>query len=217
MVAAAIFDVDELLVSLEPQHKEAERLLVEEMGGRYADLPHEIRTASGRRVWDGVADIHAHFGWTRPLQEVFDRRQGLFSLPSRTSVATALWVSGAMHVGTVLLLAVLPRLVPLGALYGAGLALVALLLAWEHSLVRPSELSRVNAAFFMGLFFLISAYFVPSSFERKGTWTFLKDRFLRLGIPFALVGCPGCGASLGRCSSSDWRVERRDDWPAINP
>jgi HAD superfamily hydrolase (TIGR01509 family) len=79
MIAAAIFDVDELLVSLELQHKEAERLLVEEMGHRYTDLPHEIRTASGRRVWDGVADIHAHFGWTQPLQEVFDRRQDLFT------------------------------------------------------------------------------------------------------------------------------------------
>jgi hypothetical protein len=46
----------------------------------------------------------------------------------------------------------------------------------------------VNAAFFMGLFFMISAYFLPASFERKGTWSFLKDRFIRLGIPFVLVG-----------------------------
>jgi HAD superfamily hydrolase (TIGR01509 family) len=78
MIAAAIFDVDELLISLEPQHKEAERLVVEEMGQRYADLPHEIRTTSGRRVWDVVADMHAHFGWTQPLHEVFARRQALF-------------------------------------------------------------------------------------------------------------------------------------------
>ena len=46
----------------------------------------------------------------------------------------------------------------------------------------------VNAAFFMGLFFFISAYFLPSSFDRKGASTFLKDRFFRLGIPFVLVG-----------------------------
>jgi surface polysaccharide O-acyltransferase-like enzyme len=46
----------------------------------------------------------------------------------------------------------------------------------------------VNAAFFMGLFFMISAYFLPSSLDRKGTWTFLKDRFVRLGIPFVIVG-----------------------------
>src|SRR5919108_5415878 len=79
MITAAIFDVDELLVSLELQHKEAERLVVEEMGHCYTDLPHQIRTASGRRVWDVVADMHAHFGWTQPLQEVFDRRQALFT------------------------------------------------------------------------------------------------------------------------------------------
>jgi glucans biosynthesis protein C len=46
----------------------------------------------------------------------------------------------------------------------------------------------VNAAFFMGLFFMISAYFLPSSFDRRSTLTFLKDRSLRLGIPFVVVG-----------------------------
>jgi glucan biosynthesis protein C len=44
----------------------------------------------------------------------------------------------------------------------------------------------VNAAFFMGLFFLISAYFVPRAFDRKGAATFLGDRFRRLGIPVLL-------------------------------
>jgi HAD superfamily hydrolase (TIGR01509 family) len=95
MIAAAIFDVDELLVSLEPQHKEAERLVVEEMGHRYADLPHQIRTVSGRRVWDVVADMHAHFGWTQPQQEVFDRRQALFmALLESAEIAP---MPGAVH------------------------------------------------------------------------------------------------------------------------
>jgi glucan biosynthesis protein C len=44
----------------------------------------------------------------------------------------------------------------------------------------------VNAAFFMGLFFLISAYFVPRAFDRKGAGAFLGDRFRRLGIPILL-------------------------------
>jgi fucose 4-O-acetylase-like acetyltransferase len=44
----------------------------------------------------------------------------------------------------------------------------------------------VNASFFMGLFFLISALFVPASFDRKGSATFLKDRFVRLGVPVAV-------------------------------
>ncbi|MEH7444096.1 acyltransferase family protein [Bacillus sp. JJ1122] len=41
----------------------------------------------------------------------------------------------------------------------------------------------VNAGFFMSLFFLISAYFLPASFRKKGTKTFLKDRLIRLGVP----------------------------------
>jgi fucose 4-O-acetylase-like acetyltransferase len=54
----------------------------------------------------------------------------------------------------------------------------------EQALVLGSFFT-VNAAFFMGLFFLISAYFVPASFDRKGGATFLKDRFVRLGVPIA--------------------------------
>lgn len=46
----------------------------------------------------------------------------------------------------------------------------------------------VNQAFFMGLFFLISAYFIPASFDRKGSRGFVKDRLIRLGIPL-LVYC----------------------------
>ncbi len=45
----------------------------------------------------------------------------------------------------------------------------------------------VNGAFFMGLFFLISAYFIPASIDRKGIGSFLGNRFLRLGIPFAFI------------------------------
>jgi len=44
----------------------------------------------------------------------------------------------------------------------------------------------VNQAYFMGLFLLISAYFVPGSYDRKGPWRFLKDRLVRLGIPLVV-------------------------------
>jgi len=44
----------------------------------------------------------------------------------------------------------------------------------------------VNQAYFMGLFLLISAYFVPGSYDRKGAGRFFKDRLIRLGIPLAL-------------------------------
>ena len=46
----------------------------------------------------------------------------------------------------------------------------------------------VNAAFFMGLLFLISGYFLPGAFDRKGVGTFLNDRLLRLGIPLLFIG-----------------------------
>lgn len=47
-------------------------------------------------------------------------------------------------------------------------------------------LTTTNQAFFMGLFFFISAYFTPISYDRKGARSFLKDRLLRLGIPLAI-------------------------------
>jgi surface polysaccharide O-acyltransferase-like enzyme len=46
----------------------------------------------------------------------------------------------------------------------------------------------VNAMFFMGLFFLVSGYFVPRSYDRRGAAAFLKSRFIRLGIPALFAG-----------------------------
>ncbi len=87
----------------------------------------------------------------------------------------------------------------------------------------------VNAAFFMGLFFFISAYFLPASFDRKGAAAFLRDRFLRLGAPlafFALVvfaplsyaeyaeqgGALGFLAYLTQVYLGQWRVELGHLW-----
>jgi len=47
---------------------------------------------------------------------------------------------------------------------------------------------RVNAAFFMGLLFMISGYFFPVSFDRKGDWLFLRDKLVRYGIPLLFAG-----------------------------
>jgi len=57
----------------------------------------------------------------------------------------------------------------------------------------------VNAAFFMGLFFLISGYFVPGAYDRKGAAAFLKTRVIRLGLPALLfaVFVFGPGAYFG--------------------
>jgi 4-hydroxybenzoate polyprenyltransferase len=79
----------------------------------------------------------------------FDARHGLWSLPARLGVPASLRLAATFHAVTLLLLALLPLAVPeLGAIYGLALGAIALMLLWEHSLVRPGDLSRVNDAFF---------------------------------------------------------------------
>jgi len=78
----------------------------------------------------------------------FDRRLGIHSIPQRFGVAPALYGSIACHLAMVVLLIAVMRLQHLGSLATAGLALMAALLAYEHWIVRPSDLSRLNAAFF---------------------------------------------------------------------
>jgi len=80
--------------------------------------------------------------------EDFDRKAGLRSLPARLGAEGALRVSRLMHVLTVAILLALPFLLPLGPLYLTGVVLVAALLGYEHRLVKPDDLSRVDAAFF---------------------------------------------------------------------
>ena len=77
----------------------------------------------------------------------FDRREGLRSLPAAVGVPRALRLARLMHAGTVLLLLSLFGLAPLHPVYLAGVAVVAVILAWEHSLVGPHDLSRVMQAF----------------------------------------------------------------------
>jgi 4-hydroxybenzoate polyprenyltransferase len=79
--------------------------------------------------------------------EKVDREAGLHSLPARLGVPRALALARAMHGVAVLLLLSLYWLVPLHPLYVAGVVAVAGLLAWEHSLVRADDLSRVIQAF----------------------------------------------------------------------
>jgi 4-hydroxybenzoate polyprenyltransferase len=78
----------------------------------------------------------------------FDRQVGLFSLPARMGIGGALNVARLLHLLMLGLLAWLALLTGLGWLAYAGLVAVAALLAFEHSLVKADDLSRVNAAFF---------------------------------------------------------------------
>jgi 4-hydroxybenzoate polyprenyltransferase len=78
----------------------------------------------------------------------FDREEGLQSVPSRFGIPAALYGSILLHAVMLALLVELARIEHLGWVGFAGLVAVALLLAYEHALVKPSDLSRLNAAFF---------------------------------------------------------------------
>jgi len=78
----------------------------------------------------------------------FDRREGLFSLPRVLGIAGALRVAQLLHVMMIACLLALVFTLHLGSLALAGVAAIAGLLVYEHSLVKPADLSRVNAAFF---------------------------------------------------------------------
>lgn len=79
----------------------------------------------------------------------FDRQAKLHSVPVRLGVPGALRLAAGCHAATVLLLALLPVVYPpLGALYYVGVVAVAGLLVYEHRLVKPDDLDRVNLAFF---------------------------------------------------------------------
>jgi 4-hydroxybenzoate polyprenyltransferase len=86
------------------------------------------------------------------LQDVdFDRRTGLFSVPARFGVRAALWLSALLHAAMLLLLAWLPRLYDppgLGWAYWVGWAGCLALISYQHAVVRPGDLSRLDAAFF---------------------------------------------------------------------
>ncbi len=78
----------------------------------------------------------------------FDRAEGLQSVPGRLGVRGALRLAAACHAGMVAALVGLGLAYPMGATYFAGVGVVAMLLAYEHSIVRPDDLTRVNVAFF---------------------------------------------------------------------
>ena len=89
-----------------------------------------------------------------------DRREGLRSIPVRFGVRRSLLISRLMHVVTVVCLAVLGVVEPLGPIYLAGVAGVAVLLVWEQSLVTERDLSQVKRAFdlngWVGLWYFVT-------------------------------------------------------------
>jgi 4-hydroxybenzoate polyprenyltransferase len=83
------------------------------------------------------------------LQDLeFDRERGLHSVPAKLGVERSFVLVRAFHVMMILLLLLLPLGTGLGGIYLLGVAVVAGLLVYEHRLVRPGDLSRLDAAFF---------------------------------------------------------------------
>jgi 4-hydroxybenzoate polyprenyltransferase len=109
-------------------------------GGRGGIVPWLLGLAIG--LWVGGFDI------LYACQDVeFDRDHGLRSIPARFGIATAIRLSRVMHVGAIAAMAALWRGADLPSLYLVGVAIVAVLLFYEQSLVSDTDLSQVKKAF----------------------------------------------------------------------
>ena len=122
------------------------------VGGRGGWEPWLLALAIG--AWVGGFDV------LYACQDLdFDRAHGLRSVPTRFGVPAALAISRAMHVIAVVCLLALGAVAPLPPFYYAGVAVVALLLVYEQSLVRASDLSQVKRAFdlngYVGILYLV--------------------------------------------------------------
>lgn len=104
------------------------------------------------RMWllaGAVLTWTAGFDVLYSLQDVeFDRSEGLHSIPSRLGAVRALAISRGLHVLTVTLLVAFGWVFSFGPIYFGGVAAGVILLIWQHSIVSPTDLSRINAAFF---------------------------------------------------------------------
>src|SRR5688500_11886155 len=109
-------------------------------GGRGGIEPWLLGLAIG--LWVGGFDI------LYACQDYeFDRSHGLRSIPTRFGITRAIQLSRAMHVATIVCMALLWRAADLPVLYLAGVVFVAMLLAYEQSLVSDDDLSQVKKAF----------------------------------------------------------------------
>jgi 4-hydroxybenzoate polyprenyltransferase len=100
-------------------------------------------------LWFALTVWIAGFDILYACQDVeIDRRQALHSVPARFGIAAAFHIARANHVLTAAALAGLGWVTGLGPLYWVGWAAVVALLVYEHSLVSPADLSRLDVAFF---------------------------------------------------------------------
>jgi 4-hydroxybenzoate polyprenyltransferase len=117
-------------------------------GGAWIALGAPVTTAPWLLVL-GVATWVGGFDILYSLQdESYDRAAGLFSIPTRFGTVGALWISGALHVLTVACLVGVGVVLGRGVVYFAGCLAIAAILAYEHALVKPGDLSKIDKAFF---------------------------------------------------------------------
>jgi 4-hydroxybenzoate polyprenyltransferase len=169
-------------------------LVVYPYAKRFTTWPHAIlglaQLAGPTGAWLGVTGTFAGSGpawvlglavglWIGGFDLIYgcqdaevDARIGVRSVPARYGVAAALRLSSVAHVVTVLLLVWYGGLVGLGWPWWAGLVVASAALAYEHAIVKPDDLSRVNRAFFTANGFVGIALFLFA----------LVDLVVRLGL-----------------------------------
>jgi 4-hydroxybenzoate polyprenyltransferase len=155
-------------------------MVVYPYGKRFTDFPHAILglaqaigpigawiAVTGAWSWDAVLLGLAVGVWIGGFDLIFgcqdvaaDRAEGVRSVPARFGIAAALYGARASHVVTVGLLAWFGAATGAGALWWTGLAIVSGAFVYEHALVRPDDLSRLNRAFFTVNGFIGIALFV---------------------------------------------------------
>lgn len=155
-------------------------MVVYPYGKRFTNFPHAILglaqamgpvgawlAVTGEWSWDAVILGLAVGIWIGGFDLIFatqdvesDREQGVMSVPARFGVPAALHGARAAHVITTALLVWYALATDAGAFFWAGLVIVAVAFGYEHSIVRPHDLSRLNRAFFTVNGFIGIALFV---------------------------------------------------------
>lgn len=109
----------------------------------------------GQFAWTPIVLCFVVLLWTAGFDIIyacqdanFDKKHGLHSIPARIGIRWALWLSSIVHVIAVLLLFCIPLLTELGLFYYIGVGIVVCIFIYEHAIVKPNDLSRVNLAFF---------------------------------------------------------------------
>ncbi|KJK55737.1 menaquinone biosynthesis prenyltransferase MqnP [Saccharothrix sp. ST-888] len=143
-------------------------MVVYPYGKRFTDFPHAILgiaqamgpigawlAVTGTWSWDAVVLGLAVGVWIGGFDLIFgcqdvaaDRAEGVRSVPARFGIAGALYGARACHVVTTGLLAWYAVRTDAGPAFWVGLAVVACAFVYEHSIVKPGDLSRLNRAFF---------------------------------------------------------------------